>query len=477
MFSGLMKNFAVFLLIVHDIFVSTFILKLSIIVKTFLGKYGLFFIKPALDNYFLEIWWVSFFLIFIFWVRGLYSKQLSFWDEAKEIIVSVFYTVILSFALIYLTKNVLFPRSILFFYFGFTVAILSLSRYYFKVFLAKIGLFKSNVVILGANNTGRLVARALLADKEFGFKIVGFLDNQKTGVFKVKGIRYKILGKVDDFSKILPAENADAAVIALPFLDEQELENLASNVQKLVRKLYVVPKMKRVSISNAELYHLFDDQMFLLKINNNLRYLRNKFFKNLFDLIFAILLIPFLFPIILVIGILIKWSSEGPVFFSHERVGKNGKKIRVYKFRTMYKDAKKRLEKILKEDENARKEWETYFKLKNDPRITPIGKFLRKTSLDELPQIFNVIKGEMSFVGPRPVIEDEIKKYYKEYADFYYMVKPGITGLWQISGRNNIDYDNRVRLDTWYVLNWSLWLDIVILLKTVLVVLKREGAY
>ncbi len=477
MFSGLRKNIAVFLLLIHDTLLSVLILKLATIIKTFLGKYGLFFVKPDIDNYFLRIWWVALFLIFIFLVKGLYTKRLSFWDETREIFVSTFYTVVLSFALIYLTKNLLFPRSILFFYFAIVVGILPLSRNYFKVFLAKIGLFKSSIVILGANQTGRLIAKALLDDKELGFNIIGFLDNDKTGKFKVNGTRYNILGKIEDFSKVLPAKNADAAVIALPFLKEEELENLASNVQKLVRKLYLVPKMKRVSTSNAELYHLFDEQMFLLKINNNLRYLRNKFFKNLFDLILAILSTPFLLPIILIIGTLIKLTSEGPIFFSHKREGKNGKKIMIYKFRTMYKDAKERLEKILREDENARKEWETYFKLKNDPRVTKIGKFLRKTSLDELPQIFNVLKGEMSFVGPRPVIEDEIKKYYKEYADFYYMVKPGITGLWQISGRNDVDYDNRVRLDTWYVLNWSLWLDVVILFKTVSVVLKRKGAY
>ena len=143
----------------------------------------------------------------------------------------------------------------------------------------------------------------------------------------------------------------------------------------------------------------------------------------------------------------------------------------------MYEDAKERLEKLLKEDEQAKREWETNFKLKNDPRVTRIGKFLRKTSLDELPQIFNVLKGDMSLVGPRPVIREEIEKYYGDFAQYYYMVKPGITGLWQVSGRSDTDYDKRVRLDTWYVLNWSLWLDLVILIKTVEAVLKGKGAY
>jgi len=143
----------------------------------------------------------------------------------------------------------------------------------------------------------------------------------------------------------------------------------------------------------------------------------------------------------------------------------------------MYQDAQERLEKLLETDPAIREEWERNFKLKDDPRVTKLGAIMRKTSLDELPQILNVLKGEMNFVGPRPVIQQEIDQYYKEDAEYYFMVKPGITGLWQVSGRSDTDYDFRVSTDKWYVSNWSLWLDIVILFKTVKTVLKREGAY
>jgi len=143
----------------------------------------------------------------------------------------------------------------------------------------------------------------------------------------------------------------------------------------------------------------------------------------------------------------------------------------------MYVDAEERLKEILKRDPEARKQWEEYRKLKNDPRITPVGKFLRKTSLDELPQIFNVLKGDMSLVGPRPVTREEIEQHYKDKAEFYFKVLPGITGLWQVSGRNDLSYEERVSLDAWYVRNWNLWLDMVILLKTLKVLIKKEGAY
>ncbi len=471
------NNISHFLLLIHDVLLSLLLLYFAVVVKGVFGDYGLFFIKPDNDNYFVKIWWVSLFLVFIFLVKGLYSKRLSFWDEAKEIFTSVFYTVVLSFAVIYLTKRAEFPRSILFFYFAFVVMLFPVSRNLFKMFIAKIGLFKSNIIILGANETGKLVAKALIDDRELGFGIVGFLDNGIKGEIQINGNSYPVLGSIGDFESVILKNKIDAAVIALPDLGEEEMEKLAADVQKYVRKLYLVPKMKGISISNTELYHLFDEQMFLLKIHNNLQYTRNKFFKAFFDIFLALLLTPFLIPLIFLIGFFIKLDSKGPIFFRHERVGKDGKKIKVFKFRTMYKDAEERLKEILEKDEEAKREWEKNFKLKNDPRITKVGKFLRKTSLDELPQIFNVLKGEMSFVGPRPVVEEEIKKYYKDYAKFYFMVKPGITGLWQVSGRSDVDYDERVKLDTWYVLNWSMWLDIMILFKTVSVVLNKKGAY
>lgn len=178
---------------------------------------------------------------------------------------------------------------------------------------------------------------------------------------------------------------------------------------------------------------------------------------------------------ILVIGLCIKLSSKGPATYRQERVGKNGRPFWCYKFRTMYPGAEARLQELLAQDAALKAEWEKNFKLKNDPRVTGIGDFLRRTSLDELPQLLNILKGEMSLVGPRPVVSREITDYYRENAVFYYLIPPGLTGLWQVSGRNNPDYDSRVMMDVWYVKNWNPLLDIVILLRTIGVVLKREG--
>ena len=173
--------------------------------------------------------------------------------------------------------------------------------------------------------------------------------------------------------------------------------------------------------------------------------------------------------------VLIKLTSRGPVFYRHTRLGKKGRPLRVWKFRTMYVDADERLRAILATDPVRKAEWEANFKLSDDPRATPFGRFLRKTSLDEFPQLFNVFAGDMTLVGPRPIVEGEVVHYGTAYETFA-SVKPGITGLWQASGRSDTDYARRVALDTHYILNWSPWLDLWILKKTLFAVLFMRGA-
>ena len=182
-------------------------------------------------------------------------------------------------------------------------------------------------------------------------------------------------------------------------------------------------------------------------------------------------------PLLFYIAYRINKEDPGPIFFAHTRIGKDGKAFPCYKFRSMVVNSKEMLEKHLAENPEAKAEWEREFKLKNDPRITPIGQILRKSSLDELPQIFNVLRGEMSLVGPRPVVQEELDKYYGTAVKEYCSVKPGITGLWQVSGRSDVDYPERVAMDVEYVRTRNLWKDIVILYKTFDVVLNKKGAY
>ena len=199
--------------------------------------------------------------------------------------------------------------------------------------------------------------------------------------------------------------------------------------------------------------------------------------KNVFDFSLTAVGTLCISPLLIYIAYRIKKEDPGPIFFAHERIGKDGKPFPCYKFRSMVTNSQEMLQQYLAENPAAREEWEREFKLKDDPRVTPIGKVLRRTSLDELPQIFNVLRGEMSLVGPRPVIQEELDKYYGEAAKLYCSVKPGITGLWQVSGRSDTMYEERVALDAEYINSRSLLGDIVILWKTIAVVALKKGAY
>jgi len=198
--------------------------------------------------------------------------------------------------------------------------------------------------------------------------------------------------------------------------------------------------------------------------------------KPVFDVLFAALAVVFFAPFMLIVAAMIYYHDRGPVFFAHERVGQGGRKFRCLKFRTMVIDAQDRLDRLLAESPEARTEWQIQQKLRNDPRITGVGRFLRATSLDELPQFINVLLGQMSVVGPRPIVDSEIAKYSSDFGA-YASVKPGVTGLWQVRGRSETSYGERVEFDVQYVNNMSLALDMQIILKTISVVLNGRGAY
>lgn len=213
-----------------------------------------------------------------------------------------------------------------------------------------------------------------------------------------------------------------------------------------------------------------------LASTHNLTFKANRLLKRFFDIGLILLFSPILIPVFLFLMILVKITSKGPIFYGHKRIGQYGKKFKCWKFRSMCINSQEMLEEILKTDPERAAEWEKERKFKDDPRVTKIGKFLRKTSLDELPQLINIFIGQMSFIGPRPVTEDELVKY-GQYKDYVLSVAPGLSGMWQVSGRSDTGYEERVSLDTYYIQNWSIWLDIWITIKTVAVVLNHKGAY
>ncbi|HLK48484.1 MAG TPA: undecaprenyl-phosphate galactose phosphotransferase WbaP [Bryobacteraceae bacterium] len=264
------------------------------------------------------------------------------------------------------------------------------------------------------------------------------------------------------------------AILAVPGFSAQQLRRVLDSHARPFSHLFVIPDLEGLSslgIGSLDLGHVL-----ALEVSNRLLLSSAATIKRLIDLLVSVTLGIALLPVILFIALLIKLESRGPVFYGHLRIGRHEDHFKVWKFRSMVVDADAVLGSYLKERPELKEEWMRGRKLRNDPRMTRVGRFLRRTSLDELPQLWNVVKGEMSLVGPRPIVPEEIPAYDHEFG-LYAQVLPGITGLWQVSGRNDTTYQERVALDTYYVRNWSPWLDVYILARTVQAVCGCRGAY
>jgi Undecaprenyl-phosphate galactose phosphotransferase WbaP len=421
-------------------------------------------------------WWFFPVWITILAYEGAYTRRFTFWDEVKLLWKAALFSTLAILSIVFIGKiGESVSRTVVVFIGMISLFVFPLLRISCKRWLIAAGLLKRKVLILGANETGLLALKALRGEPNLGYEVIGFLDEAAQGGGAcIEGI--KVHGHLDRIERYLGNADIHDVVIALPERNKGELNSLVTRLQHKAASVLYFPDYAGMAVIGTELRHFFQTQAFALEIKNNLAEPLNNLTKRIFDYLVGGMLSLLLIVPLAMLSLLIRLTSPGPAIYRQSRIGKNGRPFQCYKFRTMYRDADERLQGILDADPKAREEWAEYRKLKDDPRITPIGSFLRKTSLDELPQILNILKGEMSLVGPRPVTQEEIERYYKDSADLCFSVLPGITGLWQVSGRSNASFGYRISLDSWYVRNWNLWLDIIILFKTVDVVLRREGA-
>ena len=413
--------------------------------------------------------------IFFFQFDNLYNRRQVFWYMAARVCKSINYAIIfllLSLYFIGVVKDA--SRTFVLLLWLFSVPVIITNRYLVKRALIKLGYWQIPVILIGAGKTAELILTAFQRDSGLGYEVVGIIEDnpRDEAIFH----QYPVLGNFTMAEQAICRTGIKDVLIAAPGLAREELAQLIYRIQPYVKNIIFVPDLFGIPVSGLELETLYNEKAILLRVRNNLARRHNRLLKQMFDLVVSVVASVFVLIAALVIGIFIYLDSPGSILFSHSRIGRHGHPFPCYKFRTMVPDAEEKLKEHLDKYPTAREEWEQEFKLKDDPRITRVGWFLRRTSLDELPQFLNVLRGEMSLVGPRPIVKGEVPKY-EEYINDYYAMKPGITGMWQISGRNDIDYPERVRMDSWYIRNWSLWLDIMILVKTVKVVLERKGAY
>ena len=403
-----------------------------------------------------------------------YFYRKTFWYELKEILRTLVIFSIIELAVIAFSKWY-FSRYLWLITWILAALLVPLSRMAVKWFLNKYGLWFRETWIIGSGKNAKEALAAINSERNLGFKIVGFISAD-TNVRKcdelIEGIRViqadqAWLKSIDKKMQFIVAVETEQSEVR-----NYWLRHLMINGYRYVS---VIPTLRGMPLDSIDMSFIFSHEVMIFRVQHNLAKWSSRLLKRSFDIVAALGIILILSPLLLFIFGKVK-KDGGPAIYGHERIGKDGKSFKCLKFRSMVVNSAEVLEEVLKHDPVAKAEWSASFKLKNDPRITRIGEFLRRTSLDELPQLFNVLKGEMSLVGPRPIIAAELARYNDE-VDYYLLSKPGMTGLWQVSGRSDVDYNTRVYLDTWYVKNWSMWNDIAILFKTVTVVLKKDGAY
>jgi putative colanic acid biosysnthesis UDP-glucose lipid carrier transferase len=411
----------------------------------------------------------------VFYSAGLYRpwRGIRFYRELAVIAKSWIVCIGIVLLLLFVTKTShSFSRGLLLIWFWVTPMVIYSMHMGARLVLRKLRKMDFNLrtsVVVGGNHIGRQFVDGIQETPWAGIKIVGFFDDRlPKGTSVVGGL--KVLGDTSDLPRFFKETPVDFLYIALPLREQDKIFNLVDKIRLCGAQVLLVPDVFSFSLLNAELVSVGD--MPLVSFNPDFRWKRH------FDIVFSFCALLVCSPLFILIGLLIKMQDGGPVFYGHKRITSTGKEFRCWKFRTMVKDADKKLQKILETVPNASGEWKNGFKLKKDPRITRLGRFLRKTSLDELPQFFNVLKGNMSVVGARPVVFKELCDYYRESAGLYCSVKPGITGPWQVGKRNDIiDYAERVKADVWYIQNCSPLLDMKIIAETAWRVIRPNGAY
>ena len=392
----------------------------------------------------IEYWPLYIIILGIFLFEGIYRNRYDFWHESRIVLRSLLLSFFIFVALFSLKETEHRPVIFLVELFLVMALLIPFFKRALKITLHRIGLWQKPVKIPEHN---LLLAKEIFGNPYLGYRPCHFGEDASTYILDARQI------------------------------DPLSLKSMLQNAMRAHREVLFIPNLNEYDLTLCEHYELTNVQSNLIRIENRLLSRFRRFIKFTIDFFMALSLLPLLSPVILLVALWIKREDpKGKIFFLQPRLGRNAKPFICFKFRTMHENADELLQAYLQEHPEENEFFRKYHKYRNDPRITQAGKFLRASSLDELPQIFNVLRGEMSLVGPRPYMLSEREEMGK-HIEMILRVRPGITGLWQVSGRNRLDFRQRIEMDVWYIRNWSLWLDLVILLKTFKSVWKREGAY
>ena len=402
-------------------------------------------------------------MCFIWPAAGITRAGLRFWTQLTDIFASCGALTLFAGALLALVSDAWVATAIAFSWLVSAPLIL-VSRSAARRFLYARGLWRIDVVVVGNQETSSRATRVLTADPSMGYRVVALVDAAEVKSFRDNA----------EWVMLAAMHRADCVAITTGITDSERERAMFSALSLAKIPVMIIPEMGPMSVIHCRQQYVYRQDALLLTYQSRINAPVSRMLKVILDYVVSSLLCLILAPLFLTIVILVRMDG-GPAFYRHRRVGLNGRSFECMKFRSMAVDSERFLTNLLQSDSAAAEEWSRTRKLKSDPRITSIGKMLRKTSLDELPQLLNVLRGEMSLVGPRPVVMSELA-LYGPAAGYYTHVKPGLTGLWQASGRSDTSFEERVKLDVWYVVNWCFRQDIAILLMTIPAVLFRKGA-
>jgi exopolysaccharide biosynthesis polyprenyl glycosylphosphotransferase len=414
-------------------------------------------------------------LLGIYKLNGVYNQPrgASWFDEVYRLMTGTATGIIVMvFVIVFLFRPLFYSR-LIFLYAGvLTTIFLSASRLVKRMVrnhLRQKGQGVDRLLIVGAGEVGRTVMRHVVAQPSLGYQVIGFVDDDPDKGATDIG-RFQALGSTANLPRLVKELVIDEVIITLPWMYHRKIVSIIAQCEREQVKVRIVPDMFQMTLSHLDVEDLGGIPMIGVRdvsISSG-----QMFFKRTADVVLSLLGLIFLFPFFLFLALIIRLDSPGPVLFTQIRVGKGERLFACYKFRSMFQGADEEKAKLM--DRNEAKG--VFFKIRDDPRITKVGRFLRRLSLDELPQLFNVLMGHMSIVGPRPAPPSEVQRY-QPWHKRRMEVAPGITGLWQVSGRSELSFDEMVLLDLYYIENWSPLLDLQILLRTAPKVILGHGAY
>jgi len=413
-------------------------------------------------------------LLIIFTLEGLYNRRRpnSWFEDVYTIAKATFFGIAMMIVVVFLAQPFFYSR-LIFVYTGvFTVILLATARLVGRVVRGRLrrrGFGMTRTLVVGAGEVGRAVMRNAIARPDLGYQVIGFVDDDPEKFTTDLG-RFKALGSTYDTARVVQEQDIDLVIMTLPWIFHRKIMDIMQECEKRRVGFKLVPDMFQMSLSQVGVDDI--DGIPLITVREVSIPLWGLVVKRAIDIVVSFLGLLFLSPVLITIGLLIRLDSPGPALFRQTRVGKGGRHFTVYKYRTMRQGAEDELEQLATLNEATG----PLFKVRKDPRVTRVGYWIRRFSIDEIPQLINVLLGQMSLVGPRPPLPREVAQY-EEWHKKRLEVSPGMTSLWAVSGRSDIPFDEMVMLDIYYIENWSLRLDLTIILRTLPAVLTAAGAY